>query len=247
MLKDISQLRLRFGDALLVQGYWEDLEFLSQDTRDVVVVGKPGEFASIASASGKAPIALAILTGMIVLMIIDIFPPVVPVLLAAIAMIFSGCLRNMDVAYSHIKWESLVLIGSMLPMGTALEKSGGMALIANGLTETLGNYGPMAVLAGIYVTTAFVGQFMSNSATAVLFAPIAVNIAVELGVNPLPFAMAVASAAGMPFANPVASPTNALVMTAGGFQYKDFLKTGIPLMFVMFLVMMVVIPLIYPF
>ncbi len=247
LLKDISQLRLRFGDALLVQGYWEDLEFLSQDTRDVVVVGKPGEFASIASASGKAPIALAILTGMIVLMIIDIFPPVVPVLLAAIAMIFSGCLRNMDVAYSHIKWESLVLIGSMLPMGTALEKSGGMALIANGLTETLGNYGPMAVLAGIYVTTAFVGQFMSNSATAVLFAPIPVNIAVELGVNPLPFAMAVASAAGMPFANPVASPTNALVMTAGGFQYKDFLKTGIPLMFVMFLVMMVVIPLIYPF
>lgn len=247
LLKNISRLRLRFGDALLVQGYWEDLELLAQETRDVVVVGKLREFASFAAASGKAPVALAILTAMIVLMVLDIFPPVVTVLLAAIAMVFTGCLRNMDDAYSQIKWESLVLIGAMLPMGTALEKSGGMALIANSLTNTLGHYGPLAVLAGIYVTTAFVGQFMSNTATAVLFAPIAINAAVELGVDPLPFAMAVASAAGMPFANPVASPTNALVMTAGGFQYSDFLKTGIPLMVIMFFVMMMVIPVIYPF
>lgn len=247
LLKDISRVRLRIGDALLVQGYWEDLEFLSQDTRDVVVVGKPGEFASIASASGKAPVALLTLTGMIVLMVFDILPPVIAVLLAAVTMIFTGCLRNMDDVYSHIKWESLVLIAAMLPMGTALEKSGGMSLIAASLTETLGNYGPLAVLSGIYVTTAVVGQFMSNTATAVLLAPIAVNAAIELGVNPLPFAMAVASAAGMPFANPVASPTNALVMTAGGFKYSDFLKIGIPLMVIMFIVMIIVIPVIYPF
>lgn len=247
LLKDVSQLRLRFGDALLVQGYWNELEFLAQDTRDVVVVGQPQEFAGLAAASGKAPVALAILIGMIILMILDIFPPVVPVILAAMAMIFTGCLRNMDDFYSQINWESIVLIAGMLPMGTALEKTGGMALIAETLIETLGDYGPLAVLAGVYVATAFIGQFMSNTATAVLFAPIAINAAIELGVNPLTFAMAVACAAGMPFANPIASPTNALVMTAGGFKYSDFLKTGLPLMAIMFVIMMIVIPIIYQF
>lgn len=245
--EDISDVQLRFGDALLVQGTWEEIEFLSKDTSDVVVVGTPKEFASQATANGKAPIAASILLLMILLMIFDVFPTVISVLIAAVLMILTGSLRNMDDAYGQINWNTVVLIGAMLPWGTALEKTGGMTLISEGIVHVLGQFGPVGILAGIYLVTTIFGQFVSNTATTVLFAPIAMNAALNIGVSPYPFMMAVATAACMSFATPFSSPTNALVMAAGDYTFMDFFKVGIPLMFIMFVVMILVIPIIYPF
>jgi len=247
LLDDLSNISLRFGDALLVQGKWNDIEFLSKDTSELVVVGQPKEYASMATANGKAPIAALILLFMVGLMVFEVFPTFISVAIAATLMILTGCIRNMDDAYSQINWESIILIAAMLPFGIALEKTGGMTLISNQIINLLGDFGPIGVLAGIYFVTTIFGQFVSNSATAVLFAPIAINAASELGVNPLPFVIAVAAAAGMSFATPFSSPTNALVMTAGNYKFMDFFKVGFPLIFIMFVVIVAVIPLLYPF
>lgn len=246
VLKDMSKQRLRFGDALLVQGEWEAIELLAKETKDVVVIGQPKEHASYAAASGKAPIAGGIMLLMILLMVFDVFPAVLSVLLAAVLMIITGCVRNMDDAYSQINWESIVLIAAMLPMATALEKTGGMTILSEGIIQSLGGFGPMGVLLGIFVVAIIFSQFISNTAAAVLFAPIAVNAAVGLGVNPTTLLIAVTVAVNMAFATPVASPTNALVMTAGGYKFSDFVKIGVPLQIIMTIVMMSIIPLFFP-
>ena len=247
LLRDMSNVKLRFGDALLVQGSWEEIEYLSRETKDVVVVGQPKEHASLAAANGKAPIAAAILLLMVLLMIFEVFPAVISVLIGAVLMVMTGCLRNMDDAYNQLNWESIILIGCMLPLATALEKTGGMVLLSEGIIELLGGFGTIAVLAGIYLITMVFGQFISNTATAVLFAPIGMSAALNLGVSPYPFLIAVAVAASMAFATPVASPTNALVMTAGGYKFFDFVKIGIPLQLIMFIVMMLAIPILFSF
>ena len=246
VLNDMANIRLRFGDALLVQGAWEELELLSKSMHDVVVVGQPKEHASIAAASGKAPIAGGIMLLMIILMISEVFPAVISVLIGAVLMIVTGCLRNMDDAYGKMNWESIVLIAAMLPMATALEKTGGMVILSEGIIDLLGSFGAMGVLIGIYFITMVFGQFISNTATAVLFAPIAMTAAVTMGANPYTFLIAIAVSSSMAFATPVASPTNALVMTAGGYKFFDFVRAGIPLQLVMFIVMMIVIPLFFP-
>ncbi|KAA9030611.1 SLC13 family permease [Niallia endozanthoxylica] len=247
LMKDMSTVKLRFGDALLVQGSWEDIEYLSRETKDVVVVGQPKEHASLASASGKAPVAGLILLLMVALMVFEVFPAVISVLIGSVLMIVTGCLRNMDDAYNQLNWESIVLIACMLPLATALEKTGGMVFISEGIIDLLGGFGSIGVLAGIYLLTMIFGQFISNTATAVLFAPIGINAALNLSVSPYPFLIAVAVAAGMSFATPVASPTNALVMTAGGYKFIDFVKIGIPLQVIMFIVMMITIPILFSF
>ena len=246
VLNEMANIRLRFGDALLVQGAWEELELLSKSMHDVVVVGQPKEHASMAAASGKAPIAGGIMLLMIILMISEVFPAVISVLIGAVLMIVTGCLRNMDDAYGKMNWESIVLIAAMLPMATALEKTGGMVILSEGIINLLGSFGAMGVLIGIYFITMVFGQFISNTATAVLFAPIAMTAAVTMGANPYTFLIAIAVSSSMAFATPVASPTNALVMTAGGYKFFDFVRAGIPLQLVMFIVMMIVIPLLFP-
>ncbi|GGA74306.1 SLC13 family permease [Ornithinibacillus halotolerans] len=246
VLSDMLMQPLRFGDALLVQGSWEDIELLSKETQDVVVVGQPKEYASKASANGKAPIAGAIMLLMVVLMIFEVFPAVVSVLIGAVLMIITGCLRNMDDAYSEMNFESIVLIAAMLPMATALEKTGGMELISTGIIDLLGGFGAMGVLIGVYWLTIIFGQVISNTATAVLFAPIALNAALAIDANPYTFAMMVTAASAMAFLTPFSSPTNALVMTAGGYKFFDFVKVGMPLQIIMFIVMIIVIPILYP-
>lgn len=246
VLHNKTTQKLRFGDTFLVQGKWEDIELLAKETKDVVVIGQPQEHASMASASGKAPIAGAIMLGMILLMVLEIFPIAISVLIGAILMVITGCVRNMDDAYSQVNWETIVLIAAMLPMATALEKTGGMELISGGIVHTLGGYGPILVLASIYILTVIFGQFISNTATAVLFGPIAFHTAIAMEANPYTFLIAIAVASSMAFATPVASPTNALVMTAGGYTFSDFVKIGVPLQIIMFFIMMLAIQLFFP-
>ncbi|MFJ7738264.1 SLC13 family permease [Lysinibacillus sp. NPDC097287] len=246
-LEDMAAHKLKFGDAILVQGAWDEIVLLARETQDVVVVGQPKEHASIAAATGKAGIAGAIMLLMIGLMAFEIFPAVISVMIGAVLMILTGCLRNMEDAYSNMNFESIVLVAGMLPMATALENTGGMVILSNGIIEVLGGYGPYGVLIGIYVLTVIFGQFISNTATAVLFAPIAMNAAIAMDASPTTFMVGVAVAASMAFATPIASPTNSLVMTAGGYKFMDFVKVGVPLQIVMFIVMMLVVPFFFPF
>ncbi len=246
-LKNCAEQSLKFGDALLVQGKWLDLELLAKETEDVVVLGQTKEQASMAAANGKAPIAGAIMLVMLVMMTLEIVPAVTAVLIAAVLMVLTGCLRNMEDAYGKINWESVVLIGAMLPMATALEKTGGILFLSDYIIDTLGSYGPLALLGGFYFATMLFSQFISNTATAVLFAPIAITTAINVGASPYPFLIAVSVAASMAFATPVASPTNALVMTAGGYKFSDFVKVGVPLQLVIWLMMMLTIPYFFPF
>jgi len=182
---------------------------------------------------------------MLLLMASKWVPSVAAVLIAALAMVTTGCVRMKD-AYSAINWESLVLIAGMLPMAEALEQSGGINLIVDGLIASLGDFGPYAVLAGLFMLTSLFSQFISNTATTVLVAPIAVNIAAQLHLSPYPFLMTVAISASTAFATPVASPVNTLVLGPGGYGFADFAKVGIPLQAVIMVITLSVVTLFFP-
>ncbi|MCI7644910.1 MAG: anion permease, partial [Bacteroidales bacterium] len=179
---DLADLRLLNGDVLLVHGAWTQIGRLNDDEDDFVLLGRPLDMADRVTLDYKAPIAALIMLAMIVLMVCDFIPvaPVTAVMLAAVAMVLTGCFRNVEAAYKTINWESVVLIGAMLPMSVALTKTGASALISHSLVSALGQFGPIALLAGIYLATSVLTFFVSNTATAVLMAPIAVSSATAL-------------------------------------------------------------------
>ena len=244
---NLSSTKFKSGDAVILHGEWERIEDLAEQHADISIVGSIDEKVSIARARGKALLAGLIVITMMLLMTFEIVSSVTAVLLAALGMLITGCLSSLDEAYRKIQWESIVLFASMIPVATALEKTGGVDLISNGIILTLGKYGPFAVLAGYYVLTMILSQFISNTATAVIFAPISITSAITLGVSPYPFVIAVAIAASMAFATPIASPTNMLVMKDGGYSFRDFTKVGIPLQIIAGIVLIFCIPLFYPF
>jgi di/tricarboxylate transporter len=242
---DLKETDLRFGDTLLVQGPWKNILDLRNKRRDFVVMGQP-EQELIAPARAKAPLAMLVLLGMLVVMVTNLIPLATASMLAALVMILTGCL-SIDEAYDAVDWKSIVLIAGMLPMATTLEKVGLVDLAAQGFTHSLGNLGPMLILGGFYLLTSIFTQVLSNTATTVLIAPIALATAVQLGVQPYAFLMGVAIAASMAFASPVASPANTLVMGAGHYRFSDYIKVGIPLILITLLVAMLALPLIFPF
>jgi di/tricarboxylate transporter len=242
---DLKETELRFGDILLVQGPWKNILDLKDKRRDFVVMGQPEQVLD-APARAKAPLAMLVLIGMLVVMITNLMPLATASMLAALVMILTGCL-SIDEAYDAVDWKSIVLIAGMLPMATALEKVGLVDLAAQGFTQGLGNLGPMLILGGFFLLTSIFTQVLSNTATTVLVAPIALATAIQLGVQPYAFLMGVAIAASMAFASPVASPANTLVMGAGHYRFSDYIKVGLPLIFLTLLVAMLVLPLIFPF
>lgn len=184
---------------------------------------------------------------MIAAMVFNWVPAVAAVLIAAVLMVLCGCLRNVEEAYRTINWESIVLIAAMLPMSVALEKTGTSEAISHGLVAGLGGFGPFALMAGVYFTASLLTMFISNTATAVLLAPIALQSAVSMGISPYPLLLAVSVGTSMCFASPFSTPPNALVMPAGKYTFMDYVKVGVPLQVIMGLVMVVVIPLFFPF
>lgn len=244
---DIGSLAIKAGDTVLVQGSWEAIERLSRNSSAWVVLGQPLAEASKVTLDYKAPLAALIMTAMVVMLVLNVVAPVITVLAASVLMILAGCFRNVEDAYRKINWESVVLIGAMMPMSFALEKTGISTLVAGGLVDGMGSLGPLAVLAGIYFTTSAMTLFISNTATAVLLAPIALQSAVALGVNPLPFLFAVTFGASLCFASPFSTPPNALVMPAGQYVFADYLKVGLPLQILLGVIMVLVLPVIFPF
>ena len=249
MLRDLGNQRVHSGDVLLVQGTWANIDRLSQDDTEWVVLGQPLAEAAKVTLDYKAPMAAAIMILMVCMMVFDFIPvaPVTAVIIAGLLMVLTGCFRNVEAAYKTINWESIVLIAAMMPMSMALEKTGASEYISNSLVSGLGVYGPLALMAGIYFTTSLMTMFISNTATAVLLAPIAMNSAIQIGVDPTPFLFAVAVAASMCFASPFSTPPNALVMPAGQYTFMDYIKVGLPLQIIMGIVMVFVLPLLFPF
>ena len=241
--------KLHVGDMLLVQGEWTNLAHLATDTSNWVVIDQPEKTADKVLLDYKAPVAAAIMLLMIAMMVFDFIPvaPVTAVIIAGLLTVFAGCFRNVEAAYKTINWESIVLIAAMMPMSTALEKTGASALVSQGLVESLGSMGPTALLAGIYFTTSLMTMFISNTATAVLMAPIALVAAQQVGVSPNSFLFAVTLGASMCFASPFSTPPNALVMKAGGYTFMDYVKVGLPLQIIIGVVMTFVLPLLFPY
>ena len=241
--------KLHVGDMLLVQGEWTNLAHLATDTSNWVVIDQPEKTADKVLLDYKAPVAAAIMLLMIAMMVFDFIPvaPVTAVIIAGLLTVFAGCFRNVEAAYKTINWESIVLIAAMMPMSTALEKTGASALVSQGLVESLGSMGPTALLAGIYFTTSLMTMFISNTATAVLMAPIALVAARQVGVSPYSFLFAVTLGASMCFASPFSTPPNALVMKAGSYTFMDYVKVGLPLQIIIGVVMTFVLPLLFPY
>jgi di/tricarboxylate transporter len=242
---DLKQTRIQFGDTLLVQGPWKNILALKDHRRDFVVMGQPESMIG-PPARNKAPLTMLILVGMLIAMITNLVPVVTAALLAALLMILSKCL-TIDQAYESVDWKSIVLIAGMLPMSIALEQVGVISIVSQGITNSLGTYGPVMVMAGLFLITSAFTQVLSNTATTVLIAPIGFSAAQNLDIQPYAFLMAIAIAASMAFATPVASPVNTLVMGTGSYRFGDYLKVGIPMIIVTFLVSMMFLPVFWPF
>ena len=249
IMTDLQDVRLQAGDVLLVQGTWSNIGRLTGDEEYWVVLGQPLAEAARVTFDYKAPLAAIIMLAMICMMVFDFIPvaPVTAVLIASVLMILTGCFRSVEAAYKTINWESLVLIAAMMPMSVALEKTGASDYVAQTLAASLGSWGPFALLAGIYFTTSLLTMFISNTATAVLMAPIALTSAQQAGISPVPLLFAVAVSASMCFASPFSTPPNALVMKAGRYTFMDYVRVGLPLQLIMGIVMIIVLPLLFPF
>ncbi|MGM9787186.1 MAG: SLC13 family permease [Candidatus Cryptobacteroides sp.] len=249
LLQNLGEEKIHNGDVLLVQGAWKDIARLKKESSNWVVLGEPLQEASKVTLDYKAPVAAAIMVGMVVLMVFEKIPvaPVTAVLLAAVMMVITGCVRSVEAAYKTINWQTIVLFAAMLPMSLALEKTGASDIMANAIVDGLGGSGPRVLLAGVYFATSLMTIFISNTVTAVLMAPIALQCALQMGVSPVPYMFAVTVAASMCFASPFSTPPNALVMPAGQYSFMDFVKVGLPLQIIMGVVMIFVLPLLFPF
>ena len=247
LLDNIKDRTLQSGDALLVQGTWENLTRLEEYSMHWVVVGRPKEYASSSALRAKIPLVASVLLLMIGCMAFNLVPTVVAVLIAAIALILGGCFKNMDEAYSVINWETLVMIACLMPMATAMENTGIMEIVSTHLVTIGTQYGPYVALAVVYAVASFMNIMISTTPVALLIAPVAMRIAGDLGYSPLPFLFAVATAASMCFASPFSTPSNALVMSAGRYTFLDYVKIGLPLQVLMGVVMVIALPWLFPF
>lgn len=245
-MASLPDVHLRMGDTLLVAGAWRDIRLLQEERRSFVVVGLPREMLEAQRTTWRAVTAGAIMIVMLALMSFDLLPAVAAVLLAAVAMLLTNSL-TVEQAYGTISWQSIILLAGMLPLATALQATGGVTFIADGLAGSLGQIGPVAVLAGLFVLTAVFSQFISNTATTVLMAPIAYQAAISLGVMPQAFLMAVATAASTAFATPVATMSTTMVMAPGGYRFADYVKIGVSFQVLALAVMLFALPLLFPF
>ena len=241
----LSRERLRLGDTLLVTGTWTAIRRLAAPGGDFIGLELPVEVEERVPAASRAPFALLSLAVMVFLMVTGIVPNAIAALIACLLLGVFGCI-DLASAYRAIQWPTLLLIVGMLPFSLALEKTGGVDLVASALAGSLGRAAPFVVLAALFAVTTLIGLFVNNTATAVLMAPIAISTAQHLGASPLPFAMIVAIAASAAFITPVSSPVNMLVLDPGRYRFADFAKIGAPFAGVVLIVSVALVPLLLP-
>jgi di/tricarboxylate transporter len=236
---------LAVGDTLLLIGPWKDIKRLQSDNRDLAVIKLPAELGEVLQVPGKAPQALVCLALVVGLMVSGLVPNVQAALIGCLLMGALGCIDLVS-AYRSIDWKTIVLIVGMLPFSIALERTGGIDLAADGLRALTSGAGPHIVLATLFALTAVLGMFISNTATAVLMAPVALAVSHELHASPYPFAMTVALAASTAFMTPVSSPVNTLVVAPGNYTFGDFVRVGVPFSFIVLIVSIVLVPWLLP-
>ncbi|MEH5194029.1 SLC13 family permease [Klebsiella pneumoniae] len=237
---------LQLGDILLVVGNWRQIALLAKRGRDFVVLNMPVEVDDASPAHSQAPHAIFCLVLMVALMLTDEIPNPIAAIIACLLMGKFRCI-NAESAYKAIHWPSIILIVGMMPFALALQKTGGVDLVVKGLMDVAGGEGPYLMLGCLFVMCAAIGLFISNTATAVLMAPIALAAAKSMGVSPYPFAMVVAMAASAAFMTPVSSPVNTLVLGPGKYSFSDFVKIGVPFTILGMVVCVLLIPVLFPF
>ena len=237
--------KLKLGDTLLLIGPWKAIRKLQADPKTMIVLSLPVELDEVVPAASRAPHAVLSILVVVALMISGIVPNVQAALIGCLLL---GLLRCVDFnsAYRSIHWQSLVLIVGMLPFSIALQRTGGVDLAASALLSVVGAASSHAILAGLFIVTALFGLFISNTATAVLMAPVALAVAKELEASPYPFAMIVALGASTAFMTPVSSPVNTLVLGPGNYSFGDFVRVGVPLAIIVMVVSVILVPLLLP-
>lgn len=234
------------GDLLLVIGDWRLIQAMRDRRKDFLVLNYPKEMERALPAQRQAPFALLSILVMVLLMVSGVVPNVIAALIACLMLAYFGCIDAKS-AYNSIQWPSLILIIGMMPFSTALQKTGGVELAVKWLTQIIDGWGMYPVLIVLFIFCALVGLFISNTATAILMAPIAISLATQLNVSPVPFAMVVAIAASAAFMTPVSSPVNTMVIGPGGYKFADFIKIGVPFTLIVMLVTVFIVPILFPF
>src|SRR5690625_3969828 len=241
----LSEELLRPGVIPLTAGPWRAIRQLAEERRELVLLDLPLESDEVVPLRARAPLALGTLALVVLLIVWGMVPNVQAALFDCLLL---GLFRCIDTAgaYRAIPWQSLIVIAGMLPFSLALQRTGGIDIAAQALLAALQGAGPRVDLASIFAATAVLGLFISNTATAVLMAPVALAIAAEMGASPYPFAMTVALAASSAFMTPVSSPVNTLVVALGNYRFVDFLRIGVPFALVTLVATILLVPLVLP-
>ncbi len=239
----LSNLKLSYGDALLLQGPRDRLPMLRASNELIVL---SSEVNPLKKSTKKAPLALGIFAITIALAASGIFSVGEVMLAGALLMVIMNVL-TMEQAYRVIDWRIIFLVAGMLPLGLAMTKTGATALFANVLTSTLGPFGPHMLLLGLLILTVLLSQVIKGAAVSAVIAPIAIQAAVQIGVDPRSMAMGVALATSMAFITPLGHPVNILMLGPGGYNFRDFFKVGLPLTILLFILVLFLLPVFWPF
>jgi di/tricarboxylate transporter len=239
---ELRDMALKFGDALLLYGAREKLQMLGREADFLVLA----EEAQAPLRTKKAPIAILIMGAVLLSVIVGWLPIAIAAVLGGALMVLSGVL-TMDEAHRYIQWPAVFLIAGMLPLGIAMQNSGAAQYITDGMMALVGDYGALAILAGLFVMSVLASQVMPNAAVIVLMAPIALAAAADADASPHAFLMGIAIAASASFMSPVSHPANILVMGPGGYRFKDYIRVGLPLTIVVFVIVLIVLPVVWPF
>ena len=238
----IGKIRLEYGDSLLILTSREQLQLLMQSSDFLVLEEVPRTFVR----KDKIYYAVGIFLGIIALVSLNVLSIVEASVLGVGLMLLTGCLRLQDL-YSHLSWQTIVMLACLIPVGSAMENTGLASLFATTLVGQLGVLGPFAVLSGVYLLTSLLTSVMTNNATAILMVPISLSTAQQMQVNPEPFVMAVLFAASASFMTPIGYQTNLFIFGPGGYKFSDFLKVGGPLSLIFWILASLIIPLFWPF
>ena len=242
-----DKITVNAGDSFIIRGPWENIEKLKNQHKNIVVVGRPEEMLKdVDELTTKSYIALGALALMIIMLVAKIVPGAIAALISAGIVLFTGCVP-FSKAYKSISFTSVVMIAAMIPMGVAIQKTGAAEMISNSLIGFLGKDNPTLLLAGIFVLTTTFSQFINNSATAVLMAPIVLLAASTVGISPEPLLITVAISASTAFLTPIGTTTNAMVMSSGNYKFMDYFKVGLPLLILFIITTLILVPIIWPF
>ncbi|WP_208121605.1 SLC13 family permease [Spirabiliibacterium mucosae] len=236
-----SDVEMTTGDQYLVIGEWRMIQEMRSNSRDFFILNYPAEIDNVAPAASQAPHAILSVALMVAMMVSGVVSNVIAALITCMLLAKFRCVDAKS-AYRAIHWPSIVLIVGMMPFATALTKTGGISLAVNGLLELVGGLGIHAILASLFILCAVVSSFISNTATAILMAPIAIAMAQELDTSPVPFVITIAVSASAAFMTPVASPVNTMVLGPGGYRFGDFLKVGVPFTIIVMIATVIVVP-----